>query len=126
MKTGTRARFAAAVILVGVAGMAVAGAAAGFARTFTMPGSGVVSIINTQQNEVWRPCVLSVICPSVAARTVTVYRVAGALEYPIAQNAATARAYVYEFQANYWSGLSNGVKVTVSPACTGTVEVVYE
>ena len=59
-------------------------------------------------------------------KPITVCRVAGELEYVIASRAAAAQTYVYEFEANYWSGLSNGVKVVVSPACTGTVEVVYE
>ena len=113
------------VLLTGLAAVTVAGVA-GFSRTFALPASGILSVVNAQENEVWRPCVLSVICPSVAERTVTVYRVTGTLEYPVAQNASTARTYVYEFQANYWSGISNGVKVTVSPACTGIVEVVYE
>lgn len=115
----------AAILLVAIAG-GTAVAAAGFSRIFEMPASGVVAIINTQRNEVWRPCVVSVICPGEAARTVTVYRVAGSVEYPIAQSEATAQAYVYEFRGNYWSGPSNGVKVAVRPACTGIVEVVYE
>jgi hypothetical protein len=118
-------RFVVASILFSAAGLGAAGAA-GFARTFALPADGELAIVNTEQNAVWRPCVVSVICPSVATRTVTVYRVAGALEYPVAVNVAAARTYVYEFQGEYWSGLSNGVKVVVTPACTGTVEVVYE
>jgi hypothetical protein len=113
---------AAAFLAVG----AVIAGAAGFARSFVMPADGVLAVVNTQANAVWRPCLVTVVCPDASARTVTVYRVAGALEYPVAEYAATARTFVYEFGANYWSGLSNGFKVVVSPACTGTVEVVYE
>jgi len=125
MKAGRRALVFAVLGLAAVAGMA-AGGAAGFARTFILPADGELAVVNSQANVVWRPCVVSVICPTVAARTVTVYRVAGGLEYPVAQNAGTARVYVYEFEAVYWCGLSNGVKVCVRPACTGSVEVVYE
>lgn len=106
-------------------GVAAAGGT-GFSRVLALPASGVLAIVNTQRNEVWRPCVLTVVCPSVAERTVSVRRVVGGLEYAIAERTATAQAYVYEFDANYWSALSNGVKVTVNPACTGTVEVIYE
>jgi len=101
-------------------------AGTGLSRLFALPASGTLTVLNTQKNEVWRPCVISVLCPSSAARTVTVYRVVGELEYPIARQAATAQTYVYEFEANYWCSLSNGVRVAVSPACTGTVEVIYE
>jgi hypothetical protein len=62
----------------------------------------------------------------VASRTVTVYRLAGAREYPMAHYAATGQTYAYEFEVNYWCGLSNGVKVVVTPPCTGVVEVIYE
>ena len=110
---------------VGLAAVAAAGAA-GFARVSALPGSGELSITNAQANAVWRPCVLSVICTNLEARTVTVYRVSGALEYPVGRSTATAQSYVYEFPANYWCGVSNGVKVTVSPPCTGTVEVICE
>ena len=113
------------VVAVGLAGAAAAGAD-GFARVFALPGSGELSITNTQANSVWRPCVLSVICTNLDARTVTVYRFNGALEYPVGRMVATAQSYVYEFPAHYWCGVSNGVKVTVSPACAGTVEVIHE
>lgn len=98
----------------------------GYGRVYELPVSGVLAVVNTQKNSVWRPCLLSVMCPDVAARTVTVFRVAGPVEYPLARQAASAQTYVYEFESNYWCGLSNGVKVVVSPACTGMVEVVYE
>lgn len=106
-------------------GLALA-AGTGFSRLFALPADGTLTVRNTQKNEVWRPCVLSVLCPSTSARTVTVYRVAGELEFPIARQVATAQTYVYAFEADYWCTLSNGVKVVVSPACTGIVEVVYE
>ena len=115
-----------ALVVMAVGAGVVVAAGAGFSRLFTLPGSGELTIRNTQKNEVWRPCVLSVICPTSASRTVSVYRVVGDFEYPIAHYGATGQAYVYEFEANYWSGLSNGVKVVVSPACTGIVEVIYE
>ena len=115
-------------VILAAAGLAVVAAAdgSGFARTYALPGSGVLAITNTQAYTLWRPCVLSVICTNVEARTVTVYRVSGALEYPVSRSVATAQSFVYEFPANYWCGVSNGVKVTVSPACTGAVEVIYE
>ena len=121
-------RKASGIALVAAAVVAGVGIAAGggFSRLFALPGSGELTIRNTQKNEVWRPCVLSVICPDSASRTVSVYRVAGELEYLIADYAATGRVFVYEFEENYWCGLSNGVKVVVSPACTGTVEVIHE
>lgn len=112
------------VIALG-AGAAMA-AHAGYSRLFFLPETGELTVRNMQKNDVWRPCVLSVVCPSSASRTVTVYRVTGELEYPIGQQAATAQTYVYEFDANYWCDLSNGVKVVVSPACTGIVEVMCE
>ncbi len=115
----------ALMVLVVGAGLAVA-AGVGFSRLFMLPESGELTIRNSQKNDVWRPCVLSVICPSSASRTVTVSRVAGELEYPIANYAATGQTYVCEFEANYWCSLSNGVKVVVTPPCTGVVEVIYE
>lgn len=115
-----------AVVLIALASGVAAAGYAGYSKLFALPASGELTVRNTQKNEVWRPCVLSVICPSSASRTVTVYRVAGALEYPVSRRVATAQAYVYEFDANYWSPLSNGVKVVVSPATTGIVEVIYE
>ena len=107
------------------AGMVIA-AGGGLSRLFTLPASGELTIRNTQKNQVWRPCVLSVICPDSSSRTVAVYRVAGELEYLIADFAATGEVYVYEFEENYWCSISNGVKVVVRPACTGTVEVIHE
>lgn len=125
MKTGLWKRMLGALALMSAAGLAGAGVA-GFSRVFALPADGVLAVVNTQKNAVWRPCVVAVSFETAAARTVTVSRVAGTLEYPISVQAATARVYVYEFEAGYWSGLSNGVKVTVSPAEAGTVEVVYE
>ncbi|MBT7068306.1 MAG: hypothetical protein HN919_18560 [Verrucomicrobia bacterium] len=112
------------VLAVG-AGLAVA-AGAGYSRLFTLPESGELTIRNTQKNDVWRPCAVAVICPDTAGRTVSVYRVVGDLEYPITDYAATGQTYVCEFEANYWCSLSNGVKVVVTPPCTGVVEVIYE
>ncbi len=125
MKTSRKVVILVVAVLAAAAGLAAADAS-GYARRFALPAEGVLSIVNDQANAVWRPCAVAVICPDVAMRTVTVYRVAGALEYPVAQTVAEARAYVYEFPAKYWSGISNGVKVTVSPPCTGTVEVIHE
>lgn len=106
-------------------GLAIAGQA-GYSRVFNLPGSGELTIRNTQKNTSWRPTVLAVMCPSSASRTVTVYRVAGELAYALTSQAATAQTYVYEFEAEYWCDLSNGVRVAVTPACTGIVEVIYE
>lgn len=119
-------RIGVALLVIALGTGAAMAAKAGYSRLFALPVSGELTVRNTQKNEVWRPCVLSVVCPSSASRTVTVYRVAGELEYPIASYMATGQSYVYEFEANYWSGLSNGVKVVVRPACTGIVEVIYE
>lgn len=119
-------RIGIAVLVIALGTGAAVAARAGYSRLFVLPVTGELTVRNTQKNEVWRPCVLSVVCPSSASRTVTVYRVAGELEYPIARQAAAAQTYVYEFEANYWCDFSNGVKVVVSPACTGIVEVIYE
>jgi len=119
-------RFGIVLLLVALGTSACVAARVGYSKLFTLPASGELTFRNAQKHQIWRPCVVSVICPGVASRTVTVYRVVGELEYPIAERAAAAQAYVYEFEANYWCGESNGVKVVVSPACTGTVEVVYE
>ena len=113
------------VLLAGLTAVALAGAA-GYARIYALPVSGELSIVNTEANATWRPCVLSVILPNVAARTVTVYRVSGNLSYAVGRSEATAQTFVYECPAHYWCGVSNGVKVTVSPACTGVVEVICE
>ena len=115
----------AGLLLVCLAAAAIAGGA-GYAKIYALPPSGELSVVNTDANATWRPCVLSVVLTNSAARTVTVYRVTGSLEYPVGRSAATAQTFVYECPANYWSGLSNGVKVTVSPACTGVVEVICE
>ena len=114
------------VLVVAVAGGVSVAARVGFSRLYTLPESGELELRNTQKNAMWRPCVLSVICPNSASRTVTIYRLAGSEQYPLAQQTATAETYVYEFEGPYWSGLSNGVKGVVTPACTGTVEVIYE
>jgi len=117
----------AVVLLMAAFGVsACVAASVGYSKLFTLPASGELTFRNAQRHMIWRPCVVSVICPGVASRTVTVYRVVGELEYPIAEQAAAAQTYVYEFEAHYWCGESNGVKVVVNPGCTGTVEVVYE
>jgi len=115
------------VLLMGVlsVGLAIA-SGAGYSRVFDLPVSGELMIRNTQKNSAWRPAVVAVMCPSSASRTVTVYRVAGELEYALSSQAAAAQTYVYEFEAEYWCDLSNGVRVAVTPACTGIVEVIYE
>ena len=113
------------ILLAGLAAVAVAGAA-GFAKIYALPVSGELSIVNTEANAIWRPCVLSVMLPNAAARTVTVYRVSGNLSYAVGRSEATAQTFVYECPAHYWCGVSNGVKVTVSPACTGVVEIICE
>ena len=115
----------------GLMGAALLGAAlclAGPGRgvVLELPASGTVSVTNLQKNSVWRPTVLAVRCPDVASRTVTVSRVNGALEYPVALVTDDAQAYVFEFDAEYWFGWSNVLRVTVSPACTGLVELVRE
>ncbi len=107
---------------------AVFGAVAGggYSRVYEMGGDGAVCVRNGEANSVWRPCAVAVVCPDAVARTVTVWRVTGSLEYPVSTVSESARSFVYFFEGSYWSGLSNGVKVTVSPACTGVVEVVVE
>ena len=110
-------------LVVCLTGAALAG---GFSKVYPLPTNGVLTVVNEQANSVWKTCVLSVVCTNSAERTVTVSRVVGSLVYPISAQAATAQTFAYEFTAAYWSGLSNGVKVVVTPACTGTVEVVFE
>jgi hypothetical protein len=107
-----------------VAAMCLAGPGRGV--VMEMPASGTVAVTNVQANSVWRPTVVAVRCPDVASRTVTVSRVNGTLEYPIAVVAEEAQSYVYEFDTAYWFSLSNVLKVAVSPACTGLVEIVRE
>jgi hypothetical protein len=117
----------AVVLLFGLVTISAAFAGrAGYSRVFNLPGSGELTIRNTQKNSSWRPTVVAVMCPSSASRTVMVYRVVGELEYALSSQAATAQTYVYEFEAEYWCDLSNGVRVAVTPACTGIVEVIYE
>jgi hypothetical protein len=109
-----------------VAAAAVCLAGPGRGVVMEMPESGTVAVTNLQANSVWRPTVVAVQCPDVASRTVTVSRVNGALEYPIAVVVEEAQSYVYEFDTAYWFSLSNVLKVAVSPACTGLVEVVRQ
>ena len=121
-----RRRLWAMAMAVGIgAGLAMA-ARTGYSRVFAMPESGEVEIVNSQANTVWRLGEVAVVFPDTASRTVTVYRVSGEMEYPIAAKSATARTFVYEFEAGYWSGMSNGVKVVARPASTGLVEAIYE
>ena len=114
---------AAALLALAVAGNALA---AGYGRRFSMGASGVVAVTNSQVNAVWRPAVLAVYCGTSAARTVTVTRVVGGMEYAISQTEGTATSYVYEFDGAYWFALSNVLRVAVQPACTGMVEVIFE
>ena len=114
-----------AMSLIGVAAVAaVCLAGPGIGVVLEMPASGTVAVTNVQANSVWRPTVVAVRCPDVASRTVTVSRVNGALEYPVATVSDDAQAYVFEFDTEYWFALSNVLRVTVSPACTGLVELV--
>jgi hypothetical protein len=118
------------VIATGLAVMLVAAGwaayGAGYGKIYPLPANGILEITNLQANATWKPKVVAVQCPDFAARTVTVSRANGAFEYPVAQAAATARSYAYEFEADYWFALSNVLKVAVSPATTGLVEVIYE
>ena len=109
-----------------VAAAAVCMAGPGRGVVLEMPAAGTVAVTNVQANSVWRPTVVAVRCPDSASRTVTVSRVNGALEYPIAVVVEEAQTYVYEFDTAYWFSLSNVLRVAVSPACTGLVEVVRE
>ena len=113
------------VLAAVLAAVAVAGVT-GFSRVYALPSSGDLSITNTEANAVWRPCVLSVICTNATLRTVTVYRLNGGMEYPVGRTTASSLSYVYQFTANYYTAVSNGIKVTVRPACTGLVEVICE
>ena len=108
------------------AAAAVCLAGPGRGMVLEMPASGTVAVTNLQANSVWRPTAVAVWCTNSASRTVTVSRVNGALEYPIAVVTEEAETYVYEFDTAYWFALSNVLKVAVSPACTGLVEVVRE
>ena len=112
------------MVCAGLVAMCLAGPGRGV--VLEMPALGTVAVTNLQANSVWRPTVVAVRCPDVASRTVTVSRVNGALEYPIAVVAEEAETYVYEFDTAYWFALSNVLRVAVSPACTGLVEVVRE
>ena len=112
------------IACVGAAAVCLAGPGRGV--VLEMPASGTVAVTNLQANSVWRPTVVAVQCPDVASRTVTVSRVNGALEYPIAVVTEEAETYVYEFDTAYWFSLSNVLRVAVNPACTGLVEVVRE
>jgi hypothetical protein len=105
--------------------LAAAAGAGGFARVYPIAGTEL-SVTNLEQNAVWRPCVVSVLCTNTASRGVTVSRIYGTNAYPIGATTVTAQYVVYEFPANYWCTLSNGWRVTVSPAVTGSDEVIYE
>lgn len=117
------------MLLAGL-GLALAAAgvalAAGYGRTFVMPAGGTVAVTNLQVNAVWRPVVMSLRCPDSAARTVTVSRIVNDVRYPISAAAGTAQTFIYEFDAPYWFGLSNVLQMSVAPACTGSVEVIFE
>ena len=105
--------------------VAIAGAP-GFSRVYALPSSGDLSITNTEANAIWRPCVVSVICTNAVVRTVTIYRLNSGMEYAVGRTTAVSLSYVYQFTANYYTAVSNGIKVTVRPACTGLVEVICE
>jgi len=109
-----------------IAGLAFVAEGGGYAKTYPVPANGVVSVVNGQANSVWRPTVVAVVLTNAASCTIEVSRVVGDLVYPVTIEAGTAQAFVYEFSGSYWCGVSNGVRVTVAPACTGTVEVIYE
>ena len=111
---------------VGCLGLAVVSKGDGYSRVYPVPTSGVVSVVNDQANSSWRPVVVAFTAANAACRTVEVSRIAGALVYPIATQASTGTVFVYEFSGAYWSGVSNGFRLAVSPACTGKLEVVYE
>jgi hypothetical protein len=115
--------YATAACAFALAGAALA---AGFATTYTWPASGVVAVTNIQANAVWRPVVVAVRCADSSARTVTVSRVSSGAEYVISATAGTAQSFVYEFSTTYWFGRSNVLQVSVQPACTGSVEVIFE
>ena len=121
-----RTALAGGLIVAVLVAVAVTALAAGYGRTFTMGASGVVAVTNSQANSVWRPVILAVRCGDTASRTVTVSRVVGGMEYPIARTTGSGQTYVYEFDGVYWFSLSNVLQVAVEPACTGIVEVIYE
>ena len=98
----------------------------GRGRVYAMPGTGVLAITNTQRNAVWRPATVTLRCPDVAERTVAILRGSEGLDYEVAAVTWEGQIYTYEFDANYWFVESNVLSVTVAPACTGMVEVIYE
>jgi hypothetical protein len=98
----------------------------GRGRVYAMPETGVLAITNTQKNAAWMPVTMTLQCPDVAMRTVSIYRRSGGMEYRVTAVTYEGRDYTYEFDADYWVVVSNVLRATVVPACTGLVEVIYE
>ena len=120
-----RLRQAVIGVALVIAAAAVA-VAAGYNRRYDMGVDGVVEISNTQANAVWRPTLVALRFEESASRTVEISRSVDGTEYPIARFEAEGSSYIYEFEANYWFKKTQSMRVAVTPASAGTVEVMYE
>jgi len=120
----TRKKIGLAAVLLGLAG--VVAMAAGFSVRYQLAPDGTVEIVNQQSHAVWRPTVVALQFGASADRTIEISRVAGSITYPIASFEAEGSTYVYEFEANYWFSRTQAMRVAVTPASTGIVEVIYE
>lgn len=100
--------------------------AAGFSRRYALGADGVAEIVNSQANSAWRPTVVVMQFSGSATRTVVISRVVDGMAYVVARLEGAASTYVYEFEGAYWFGVGQALRLTVTPAEEGNVEVIGE
>ena len=115
-----------------VCGMvAAAGLLAGEARAsgFTIGGrldeTGSARLTYRGTNR-WRPVVVAVVMDAPGAYTVSVLRDSGDMEYPVSMISGDGQSFVYVVEGLYWFSSTQALRVKVTPAAAGKVEVICE
>lgn len=137
-----------AVVVAAVAGLVLAGVAmrqaqagwvmdgvpagatgtreSGFSMRQAMDASGVADVLHGAENRVWRPTAVAVQLTAGTLRTVQISRVVDGTPYVLASFSGDAATYVYEFEGTYWFKGTEPLRVSVTPAEAGTVEIMGE
>lgn len=97
----------------------------GFCLSVPLDGAGTARIVIGGRN-VWKAVSLAVVMDASGERSIVLERHSGALSYRLATGEGEGRAFVYVFDGPFWFTGNDELRITVSPAGTGIVEVMCE
>ncbi len=105
--------------------LAAQAGAAGFSRVMDIGVSGVVEVAFGGQN-IWKPLCVAVVFQDAGQRTLSLSRHVEGISYQIASVSGDGTSYVYVFEGAFWFSGTNVLRIAVSPAGPGKVEVIGE